>query len=451
MTGTIRHARVNPDHANGVTTRHPSGHRLVLVTDVAATDELERLRAENARLAAKVGRRLRWRSALAWSLLVLGCGLAVLALVAVWLRTTMLDTDRYVDTVAPIAAEPAVQRAVADKLETAIFSRIDFAALAREALPERADVIAPAIERGAQSFISERITDFTRSERFETLWVDANRRAHTRLVELLEGGRSGRLVLDDDTLVLDLSPAVERVRTGLQERGLTRIAAAIPTTVDGQIALVQSGAFADAQRGVRLLKAVAIVLPALSLLCLLGAVWLTGSWRRGLLRAGIGLTIAMLLLVAAVAVGRSAYLSALDEGVLPHDAASGIFDALVAFLRNGVRIVVLAAVLVAAVALIAGLPLRRLFERIVGSRQRLWVARQRRVLMIVTGALGLLVLFAWSPLTGRVVLIDLLVVGGVLCTIAALSLEPGDAVADQLRPDDEEQHGHDRGVVGGHP
>ena len=126
--------RVTPDHSNGVTTRHPSTHTLRRVTEATPHDEIERLRAENARLAAKVGRRLRWRSACAWLLLVLGCGLAVLALVALWLRTTMLDTDRYVETVAPIAAEPAVQDAVADKLETAIFSRIDFAALAREAL-----------------------------------------------------------------------------------------------------------------------------------------------------------------------------------------------------------------------------------------------------------------------------------------------------------------------------
>lgn len=421
------------------------------MTDVAPNEELERLRAENARLSARISRRLRWRSAGAWLLLVLGCGLAVLALVAVWLRTTLLDTDRYVQTVTPIAAQPAVQNAVADKLETAIFSRVDFAALAREALPDRADLIAPAIERGAQGFISDRVHDFTRSPRFEQLWIEANRRAHTRLVELLEGGRSGRLVLDDNSLVLDLSPAVERVKTGLQERGLTRIAAAIPPTVDGQITLVQSGAFGDAQAAVRLLKAVAIVLPILSLLCLVGAAWLTGSWRRGALRVGIGLAVAMLLLVAAVALGRSAYLSALDQGVLPHDAASGIFDALVAFLRHGVRIVVAVAVLVALVALIAGLPLRQLFERFVGSRERQWVARNRRTLMGVTGGAGLVVLFFWNPLTGRVVLVDLLVVAIVLGVIATLSLEPGDAVAEELGPDDEQQHGHDRGVVGGHP
>ena len=102
-----------------------------------------------------------------------------------------------------------------------------------------------------QSFIRTRIDEFTRSQRFQDLWTEANRRAHTRIVELLVGGRSRRLVLDDDTVYLDLSPAVDRIKTGLQERGLTRIAAAIPPSVDGRIELVQSEGARQAQRGVR--------------------------------------------------------------------------------------------------------------------------------------------------------------------------------------------------------
>ena len=113
-------------------------------------NEVAHLREENAKLKARAARRDRARGGGKALLLVLGCGLAALSVVAIWLRTTLLDTDRYVDTVAPIAAQPAVQDAVADKLENAIFTRIDFAALAREALPERADVIAPVIETGVR-------------------------------------------------------------------------------------------------------------------------------------------------------------------------------------------------------------------------------------------------------------------------------------------------------------
>ena len=391
----------------------------------ALDEEVERLRAENAALTRRVARRVRLRSAAAWFVLVLGCALAVLSLVAVWLRVTLLDTDRYVNTVAPIAAEPGVQQAVADKLETAIYSRIDFAALAREALPDRADVLAPAIQTGIQSIISDRIGEFTRSQRFHDLWIEANRRAHTRVVELLTGGRSGRLALDEDTVYLDLSAAVDRVRSGLQERGLNRVASAIPPTVDGRVELFQSQGLVSAQKAVKLLKTLAIVLPVLALACLVGAVFLTRSRRRGLLRVGMGLAVAMLLLIAALAVARSAYLDALGQGALPRDAASNIFDTLVALLRDGVRVAVIAAVLVAVIAFVAGLPLQRLFAGFVTSSRRRWIAEHRTTLMLVVGGLGALVLLVWSPLTGGVVLVVALVVGGLLCAIAALGLQSG--------------------------
>ena len=56
------------------------------------------------------------------------------------------------------------------------------------------------------------------------------------------------------------------------------------------------------------LKAAAIVLQILALLSLIGSVFLARDRRRGLLRAGIGLAVSMLLLIAALAVGRSLYL-----------------------------------------------------------------------------------------------------------------------------------------------
>ena len=79
------------------------------------------------------------------------------------------------------------------------------------------------------------------------------------------------------------------------------------------------------------------------MLCLAGAVFLSRPRRRGLLHAAIGVALAMLLLVAALAIARSAYLDALGSGALPREAASNIFDTLVTFLRDGLRFVLIAA------------------------------------------------------------------------------------------------------------
>jgi hypothetical protein len=413
--------------------------------------EVVRLRAENEQLKARAKRKERARRGSVVLLLVLGSGLAALSVLAIWLRVTLLDTDRYVDTVAPIAAQPAVQDAVADKLESAIYSRVDFASLAREVLPERADVMAPVIQTGVQSFISARITEFTRSQRFQNVWVEANRRAHTRIVGLLEGGRSGRLVLDNDTVYLDLSPAVDRIKTTLQERGLTRIAAAIPPSVDGQIELLQSEGLVSAQRGVRLLKGVAIVLPVLSLLCLAGAVFLSRPRRRGLLHAAIGVALAMLLLVAALAIARSAYLDALGSGALPREAASNIFDTLVTFLRDGVRVVLIVAVLLALVSFLFGLPLGALWSRLVTDSRRRWFALHRNALLLVVGGVGGMTLVVRDAPTGGDVFVVALIVAVLCGVIVVLGLQAGDPVPDELGADHEDEHGHDHGVVGGHP
>ena len=93
-------------------------------------------------------------------------------------------------------------------------------------------------------------------------------------------------MLDDNTLYLDLSPIVDRVKTRLSERGLSRIAAAIPPTVDGRITLVRSSAFGDAQTGVRALKATSILLPILAVLCLIGSVWLALAFVEVILTDG---------------------------------------------------------------------------------------------------------------------------------------------------------------------
>src|SRR5262249_53435464 len=172
-------------------------------------------------------------------------------------------------------------------------------------------------------------------------------------------------------------------------------------------------------------KTSAIVLPILALLCLLGSALLTRPWRRGVMHAAIGVAVSMLVLIALVAVGRSAYLSALDSGAFPRDAAEKLFDTVSAVLRHGVRLLAIVPLAVAVVMLIAGLPLRRYAETgyrafATDARTR-WIAEHERNLMIAVAVATGLVLLIWSPLTGGVVVIVLIVAGLLLAAIAAIS------------------------------
>jgi hypothetical protein len=395
-------------------------------------DEVEQLRAANSKLARRVAWRARLRRSALVLLLVLGCVFAGASVVAIWTRVTVLNTDRYVKTMAPIARSPAVQGAVADKLNTAINSRIDFDALARQVLPDRADILAPAIATGVQTTIRNRINEFVHSDRFPQLWDDANRRAHERVVALLTTGSSKRLKLEGDTVYLDMSAVVNTVKDKLRERGLTRVADAIPASVNGQIALLSSSGFTKARDGIHRLERLSIILPILAVLALLAHILLSDSKRRAVLRVGLGLALTALLLLAAIGIARTLYLDAINQAVLPRQAAQDIFDNLIVVLRAALRIAVLSCLVIAGLALLAGKPMRVAIERtgpavksaaarVAADPRTDWVGQHRTAIQWGIVVFGGLVLVAWNNPTAVVVLIDAALIGVAVWLVAALA------------------------------
>jgi hypothetical protein len=113
--------------------------------------EMARLRAEVASLRSQLSRqgqrpdegrggsagrrtRQRWRTVLASLLIVIACVLAPLSAIAVWTKNLVTNTDRYVRTVAPLAREPAIQHALADKITAQIFAHVDVQGLYNQAV-----------------------------------------------------------------------------------------------------------------------------------------------------------------------------------------------------------------------------------------------------------------------------------------------------------------------------
>src|SRR4051794_39381023 len=120
----------------------------------------------------------------------------------------------------------------------------------------------------------------------------------------------------------------------------------------------------------------------------------------------------------------------------PRDAAADIFDTLAAFLRNGVRIVVIAAVGLALISFLAGLPLGRLasaaWSRLATSSRRRWLARCRKPLMLGAGGIGGIALLVRDTPGPAYVITVLLLVALAIGLIAAAGSQAGDPVAEQL-------------------
>ncbi|MEU1981660.1 hypothetical protein [Nocardia sp. NPDC019395] len=340
--------------------------------DAAERRELERLRSEVASLRAgtpSAGEARprshvpRWTAATA--LLVLMGLLLVTSVAARYIHSEILDTDRYVATVAPLGADQAVQQAVTDRITDEIVDRVDIERLTANALTELAESaprlepvvgLAPVIAGQARNFVHDTVGAVVASDEFEDLWVQANRAAHAGVVALVTGetGSSAVRVDDSGTVGIHLGVIIDKVQVRLSERGFA-FADEIPQ-FDEEFVLIESPELAEAQRVVRILDSAATVLPWLTLLAAAAAVWMAprGSRLRALVCVGATFIVAMAVMAVALNAGRAVYLDNLPPGIRSPAAAAAILDAVAAPLRNALRAVVVVGLVLAVGAYLMG-------------------------------------------------------------------------------------------------
>ena len=104
-----------------------------------------------------------------------------------WSRNQLLNTDRYVDTMKPLAEDPAVRAGIADRVTQAVTDAVDLEDRAKEALPDRAKFLAVPIATAAQNLVHEVTVNFLESDQFKQLWNEVNRLAHDQIVAIITG------------------------------------------------------------------------------------------------------------------------------------------------------------------------------------------------------------------------------------------------------------------------
>ena len=421
------------------------------------SDEIARLQDEIARLRASLAaqersprRRGWWRPVVAGLLIAMAALLAPLSVLATWASGQIQDTDRYLETVAPLANDPDVQDAIATRIEQVVFSYLDLDAATDQLVtaleapglpPEAADTLnalSGPLASGVRSFVRDRIDALVRSDAFERAWVEANRTAHTELVAALTGKTGGAVEVDRGTVSVNLAVLINTLKSQLSDAGFG-IADRIPE-VEASYALVQSDDLARVQRLVGFVDDLALWLPVLGLALIATAVFVARDRSRVLLVSGLAVAASMLLLGATLNGIRPFYLDALPASSSAA-AAGAVYDQLVSFIRLALRGVLVVALTVAVVAWFstdrgAGAAARRSLGRGLGavrrSRQgaglntgRLGVALTQyrgplRVVVVGIAALGYL---AQDHPTGSTALVFVLVTGVVLLIVEVLASE----------------------------
>lgn len=361
--------------------------------------EVEELRAEVERLRAELGsapptvalptevsgRTGWWRPVVATVLIVMMAVLAPLAVVARWAHDTVSDTDRYVETVAPLGDDPAVQQAVIDRITLEIVTRLQIDSitdtavdgLAERGLPPLAasslKALSGPLADAIEGFVEKQVTNLVESDEFEDAWIEANRQAHTQLVAVLTGKDTDQVEISGNAVNINLAPLIETVKQRLIDRGFT-VAERLPK-VDAQFTIFQSDDITKAQTAFRVLGAINLAVPVVALLCLIGAVAVGRSRRRTLIAGTLALAFSMLVLGAGLNLAREIYLNAVPTDQLPTNAAAAIYDTLVYFIRLNLRAVLVVALAVAFIAWVTGpvgapVALRRGTTRAISAARR---------------------------------------------------------------------------------
>ncbi|MGO9078176.1 MAG: hypothetical protein ACLQDY_03935 [Streptosporangiaceae bacterium] len=449
----------------------PSGSSQPLSQDELA--ELDRLRAETQRLKAEADRlrsqgpgparrRLGWRAPVAVVLIVLGCILAPLSVLGVWTANQVSDTSRYVANVEPLVHDPAVQNALTDKITTEVTSHlnvtgyVDQAAglLSSKGLPRVAALLktfGPSLSSAVAGFIHSAVHKIVTSPRFAHAWVQVNTVAHSELVKALSGQGNSAVSVSNGKVVIGLGPFITLVKQDLAARGFTlvnKLPAINPT-----LTLFSARYLVKAQTAYRLINDLKIVLPILTLLLLAAGVYIARSHRRALIGAGLGFAASMLVLAAGLLIFRSIYLNSVPDSVLPANAAAAMFDTLVRFIREGLRTLLVAGLVVAAGAFLTGpsvtaVQTRRAFSsafgwlRHQGDRAGVstgpvgrWTYAHRRGLRIGAVALAAVVFVFWGRPTAAVVILITVLLLVVLALIELIARPAAGVPAPEPEPE----------------
>jgi hypothetical protein len=372
----------------------------------------------------------RW---IALALIVAATVLALLAIFALWANRQLLNTDNWTETSSDLLENDEIRTQIADFLVAQLYTNVDvqgnleqgFEELVR---PAAASALAGPAASGLRTFAEQRLDNLLARPRPQLAWEEANRRAHARFLDIVEGGGDVVSTSGGD-VTLDLNSLLSQTEGSVGVGG--RVADRLPEGAT-DIVILRSDQLELAQDLVRFMRALAIVLLVLSLGLFALAVYLARGWRREALRAvGIGLLFAGAAALVARTLAGNAVVDALATTEAVRPAAEAAWSISTSLLAQAATAALIYGVFIVIAAWVAG-PTR-------------WAVATRRNLApflreprFAWGAFGLvvLVLVAWGPTPAfRQVILALILIGLLALGLEALRRQTAREYPDARRED----------------
>jgi hypothetical protein len=226
---------------------------------------------------------------------VLGIVLAVISILANFVKREALDEDHFRNTAEELIADTAIRNAVAAAMVETLYAKVDVSAELKDQLPENLQSLSGPIAGIARDAADTAARQILGRPRVQSLFVGLAATSQQQLVKVLEN-KSELLDTTNGNVVLDIRPLV--VQLGERFEVINNVEQRIPQDA-GKITILESDELDTAQSLTQALKVVADWIWALVLVCWVAAVWLVRGRRRREVRAvGIGLAVTGVLLLA---------------------------------------------------------------------------------------------------------------------------------------------------------
>ena len=293
----------------------------------------------------------------AWVLVVLAAILIPVSVLSVWAINTVTNTDKYVETMAPLARNPVIVHSLATRATDALFSTHVVQNKVTQALPKSAKPLVAPIVNEVHSYVYNLALKVFSSPKFGKLWDLLNRHSHAAVVNVLTGKQTPlqKKLEKGGQVALNLSPALNNLIDEANSHGVTLFNPIKAVSTEGLSFTVVSKQQVSKYSGLfNLVVKGKWIVPVISLVLAILAVALAMERRKTLLRLAVGVALMTLLLLGALSAGRGIFIGQAAGGGFHAQSAAAVWDTVLRFLKADLRWTLLIAVLVAIGAWLAG-------------------------------------------------------------------------------------------------
>lgn len=284
----------------------------------------------------------RWRGLAVVILSTVGMLSLVAFSYAHWIERQLLTTDNYVALMAPLPKNNEVASALGSYTVDSLFAKTDLQNKITQALPDRAAFLAPTLTERLDARLTTATTNIVKSDQFQSIWTDANRAAHQRLMDRARGTKTPPKI--DTNFDLDLSGIRDKINaklgTEIQPLFQQPDGSVKQKAVDLNVKIdLKLDKFSHAVKSVDFVNNVFCLL---ALAALLAGLVLSQRRRRLLMVLSLTLLVIGLLQMIGVKALRPALLDQIENQAF-RPAVGAIYDSLTASFRNGAGLEVMIA------------------------------------------------------------------------------------------------------------